>query len=145
MLEAFFLWIDTPRAHENGMVERMIEEALTFEHPQSPEAFPRQLEPFMEHEILDRLPERLASGPATITELAEPFGMSLTGMKKHVRVLQRARLVTTEKVGRTRQCSLGEHRLEDVQAYVESYRGMVEERLDRLGELLEREKGAQQP
>ncbi len=88
--------------------------------------------------------ERLAGGPATITELAEPFGMSLTGMKKHVRVLEDARLVRTEKVGRTRQCALGDHRLEDVAAYIDSYRRMVEERLDRLGELLEREKGAQQ-
>ena len=51
--------------------------------------------------------ERLGRGQATITELAEPFGISLTGMKKHVRVLEEAELVTTEKVGRVRQCDLG--------------------------------------
>src|SRR3954451_12748393 len=50
--------------------------------------------------------ERLGGGSATITELATPFGMTLTGMKKHVRVLEDARLVRTEKVGRARRCSL---------------------------------------
>jgi DNA-binding transcriptional ArsR family regulator len=85
--------------------------------------------------------ERLGSGSATITELAEPFGISLTGMKKHVRVLEEAQLVATEKVGRTRQCSLGPRRLEDVQEWIESYRRMLDERLDRFGELLERTKG----
>src|SRR4051794_30337005 len=50
--------------------------------------------------------ERLGSGRATISELAEPFGMSLTGMKKHVRLLEEAELVTTEKVGRVRRCML---------------------------------------
>ena len=84
--------------------------------------------------------ERLGRGSATITELAEPFGISLTGMKKHVRVLEDAELVTTEKVGRARRCSLGSHRLEDVQAWTESYRRMLDERLDRLGELLEHTK-----
>jgi DNA-binding transcriptional ArsR family regulator len=81
--------------------------------------------------------ERLGRGSATITQLAEPFGISLTGMKKHVRVLEDAELVTTEKVGRTRRCSLGSHRLDDVQAWMEMYRRMLDERLDRLGELLE--------
>jgi DNA-binding transcriptional ArsR family regulator len=87
--------------------------------------------------------ERLGSGTATITELAEPFGISLTGMKKHVRVLEEAELVTTEKVGRTRVCSLGPRRLDDVQAWVETYRRMLDERLDRFGELLERRKESQ--
>jgi DNA-binding transcriptional ArsR family regulator len=85
--------------------------------------------------------ERLGRGSATITELAEPYGISLTGMKKHVRVLEEANLVTTEKVGRTRRCSLGPRRLDDVQEWVEGYRRMLDERLDRLGELLERTKG----
>ena len=85
--------------------------------------------------------ERLGSGSATITQLAEPFGMSLTGMKKHVRVLEDAELVTTEKVGRARECSLGPRRLEDAQSWIETYREMLEGRLDRLGELLERQKG----
>src|SRR3712207_2970842 len=85
--------------------------------------------------------ERLGAGSATISELAEPFGMSLTGMKKHVRVLEEAQLVTTEKVGRTRRCTLGPRRLEDVQAWVEMYRRMLDERLDRFGAMLERHKG----
>jgi DNA-binding transcriptional ArsR family regulator len=90
-----------------------------------------------------RVLERLGRGSATISELAEPFGITLTGMKKHVRVLEDAELVTTEKVGRARRCSLGAHPLEDVQAWVESYRRMLDERLDRFGELLERTKGTQ--
>jgi pimeloyl-ACP methyl ester carboxylesterase len=57
MMEAFFLWIYTPRAHENGMVEQIIEEALVFPHPQAPEAFKAQLEGFMSHDALDRLGE----------------------------------------------------------------------------------------
>ena len=85
--------------------------------------------------------ERLGRGSATISELAEPFGISLTGMKKHVRVLEDAELVTTEKVGRARRCSLGPRRLDDVHAWVETYRRMLDERLDRFGELLERTKG----
>jgi DNA-binding transcriptional ArsR family regulator len=86
--------------------------------------------------------ERLGQGSATITELAEPFGMSLTGLKKHVRVLEDAQLVTTEKVGRERRCSLGPQRLEDVEQWIDTYRRMLDERLDRFGELLERRKGA---
>ena len=85
--------------------------------------------------------ERLGNGSATITELAEPFGISLTGMKKHVRVLEEAGLVTTEKVGPGAACSLGPRRLDDVQAWIETYRRMLDERLDRFGELLERTKG----
>ena len=88
--------------------------------------------------------ERLGRGAATISELAEPFGISLTGMKKHVRVLEDAGLVTTEKVGRTRVCRAGPRRLEDVQEWSATYRRMLEERLDRLGELLERTKGDEQ-
>jgi pimeloyl-ACP methyl ester carboxylesterase len=57
MLEAFFLWIYTPRAHENGMVEQIIDEALAFEHPQSTEAFQAQLAPFRTHATHDRLPQ----------------------------------------------------------------------------------------
>jgi DNA-binding transcriptional ArsR family regulator len=86
--------------------------------------------------------ERLGRGSATITELAEPYGISLTGMKKHVRVLEDAGLVSTEKVGRARRCTAGPRRLEDVQEWMESYRRMLEERLDRFGELVERRKGA---
>lgn len=85
--------------------------------------------------------ERLGRGTATITELADPAGISLTGMKKHVGVLEDAELVTTEKVGRTRRCGLGPRRLDDVQEWTESYRRMLDERLDRFGEMLERQKG----
>jgi DNA-binding transcriptional ArsR family regulator len=88
--------------------------------------------------------ERLGRGRATITELAEPFGISLTGMKKHVRVLEDAGLVTTEKVGRVRWCSAGPRRLEDIQDWMETYRRMLDERLDRFGELIERTKGVPQ-
>ncbi len=88
--------------------------------------------------------ERLGRGSATITELAEPFGMSLTGVRKHVRVLEDAALVRTEKVGRARRCSLGPRDLHDVQQWIEGYRRMLSGRLDRLGELLEQTKGETQ-
>jgi DNA-binding transcriptional ArsR family regulator len=85
--------------------------------------------------------ERLGAGSATISELAEPFGISLTGLKKHVRVLEDAELVTTEKVGRARQCRLGPRRLQEETQWIESYRHMLETRLDRFEEILERRKG----
>jgi DNA-binding transcriptional ArsR family regulator len=85
--------------------------------------------------------QRLGQGSATITELAEPFEMSLTGLKKHVQVLEDVELVTTEKVGRARRCTLGPRRLEDAQRWIETYRQMLEGRLDRFGELLEQTKG----
>jgi DNA-binding transcriptional ArsR family regulator len=88
--------------------------------------------------------ERLGQSSATITELAKPVGISLTGMKKHVRVLEEAELVTTEKVGRARRCTLGPRRLDDVQQWIEDYRQTIEARLDRFGELLERTKGEPQ-
>jgi DNA-binding transcriptional ArsR family regulator len=62
-------------------------------------------------------------------------------MKKHVRVLEDAQLVSTEKVGRSRRCTVGPRRLDEVQAWIDDYRRMLDERLDRLGELLERTKG----
>jgi len=85
--------------------------------------------------------ERLGTGSATISELAEPFGITLTGTKKHVQVLEDAELVSTAKVGRERRCSLGPRRLDDVEQWVAMYRRMLEERLDRFGELIERTKG----
>jgi DNA-binding transcriptional ArsR family regulator len=66
--------------------------------------------------------------------------MTLTGMKKHVRALEDAKLVTTEKVGRVRRVRLGPHRLEQEAAWIEKYREMLEGRIDRLGEFLERTK-----
>jgi DNA-binding transcriptional ArsR family regulator len=84
--------------------------------------------------------ERLGQGSASISDLAEPFEMSLTGLKKHVQVLEDAELVTTEKVGRVRRCTLGPRHLDDVQRWIVNYQQMLEARLDRLGELLERQK-----
>jgi DNA-binding transcriptional ArsR family regulator len=82
--------------------------------------------------------ERLGKSDSGITELAEAFGITLTGMKKHVGVLEAAGLVTTEKVGRVRHCRLGPRRLDDETAWIAAYRRMLEGRLNRLGEFLER-------
>ena len=82
--------------------------------------------------------ERLGRGDASISDLAAKFDITLTGMKKHVQVLEDAGLVTSEKVGRVRTCRLGPRRLEDEAAWIAKYREMLEARLDRLGEFLER-------
>ena len=84
--------------------------------------------------------ERLGRSDAAISELAEAFDITLTGIKKHVGVLEAAGLVTTEKVGRVRHCSLGPRRLDDETAWIAQYRRMLEGRLNRLGEFLERTK-----
>ncbi len=84
--------------------------------------------------------ERLGSGDATISHLAEPFDISLTGMKKHVGVLEDAGLVVTEKVGRSRRCRSVPQPLDEIEAWVESRRQMLSTRLDRFGQLLERRK-----
>src|SRR5438046_9038278 len=76
--------------------------------------------------------ERLGSGSATISELAEPFGMSLTGMKKHVRLLEEAELVTSEKVGRARRCMLAPYAFEGLSTWLA--------RLDRFAQVVERTK-----
>ena len=78
-----------------------------------------------------------------MSELAEPFSISLTGMKKHIAVLEDAGLVRTEKVGRSRVCTAVPQPLDDVRAWTETYRRMLDERLDRLGELLARPQGEQ--
>jgi len=78
--------------------------------------------------------ERLGAGSATIRELAEPFGMSLTGMKKHIRLLEEAQLVTTEKVGRARRCTLVPYAFEGISTWLQ--------RLDRFAQVVERTKGA---
>lgn len=67
--------------------------------------------------------------------------MTLTGIKKHVRVLEEAGLVTTQKIGRVRQCRLGTRRLDDETAWIAEHRRMLESRLDSLGKFLERSKG----
>ena len=85
---------------------------------------------------------RLGRGDASITDLASRFGMTLTGMKKHVHVLEDAGLVTTEKVGRVRTARLGPRKLHDESAWIAKYQQMLNERLDSLEEFLERTKGA---
>jgi DNA-binding transcriptional ArsR family regulator len=85
--------------------------------------------------------EQLGRGDASISDLAEKFHMTLTGMKKHVGVLEQAGLVTTEKIGRVRTCRLGSGRLQEEQAWIERYRQLWEARfsaLDRIVEELKR-------
>ena len=85
--------------------------------------------------------ERLGHRRCSISELADAFDMTLTGMKKHVRVLEDAGLVRTEKIGRVRTCRLGPRRLAEEAAWIGKYQKMLDERLDSLGEFLERTKG----
>jgi DNA-binding transcriptional ArsR family regulator len=89
-----------------------------------------------------RILERLAQGPATLSELARPFDITLPGLLKHVRILEQADLVVTEKHGRTRQCRLGTEQLDDAAQWIQTYRRRWEGRLDRLGGYLERHQGA---
>lgn len=81
--------------------------------------------------------EQLARGDASITELAERFHMTLTGMQKHVGVLEQAGLVTTRKIGRVRSCQLGPRRLEEAAAWLERYRRRWDERFDALDRVVE--------
>ncbi len=81
--------------------------------------------------------EQLGREDASITALAEKFHMTLTGMKKHVGVLEGAGLVTTEKVGRVRTCKLGPRRLEDETAWMERYRQLWDARFDELDNVVE--------
>jgi DNA-binding transcriptional ArsR family regulator len=81
--------------------------------------------------------EQLGRADASITDLAETFHMTLTGMRKHVGVLERAELVTTEKVGRVRTCKLGPRRLEEETAWIERYRQLWDSRFDELDKLVE--------
>jgi DNA-binding transcriptional ArsR family regulator len=81
--------------------------------------------------------EQLGRADASITELADKFHMTLTGMKKHVGVLERAGLVTTEKVGRVRTCKLGLRGLEEEAAWIEAYRQLWEARFDALDKVVE--------
>jgi len=81
--------------------------------------------------------EQLGRADASITDLAEKFHMTLTGMKKHVGVLEQAGLVTTQKVGRVRTCKLGLRRLEEEMAWIERYRQLWEARFDELDKVVE--------
>ncbi|HUO12214.1 MAG TPA: metalloregulator ArsR/SmtB family transcription factor [Caulobacteraceae bacterium] len=81
--------------------------------------------------------EQLGRADASISDLAERFRMTLTGMKKHVGVLERAGLVATEKVGRVRTCRLGPRRLAEETAWLEAYRRLWAARFDALDEIVE--------
>jgi DNA-binding transcriptional ArsR family regulator len=81
--------------------------------------------------------EQLGRAEASITELAEKFNMTLTGMKKHVGVLEQAGLVITEKVGRVRTCKIDPHRLEEATAWLEKYRQLWAARFDELDRVME--------
>jgi DNA-binding transcriptional ArsR family regulator len=81
--------------------------------------------------------EQLGGSDASITDLAEKFDMTLTGMKKHISILEQAGLVTTEKIGRVRTCKLGRRRLEEEAAWIERHRQLWSARFDALDELVE--------
>jgi DNA-binding transcriptional ArsR family regulator len=81
--------------------------------------------------------EQLGGSDASISDLAQRFHMSLTGMKKHVSVLEQAGLVTTEKVGRVRTCRLGRRRLEEEAAWIERHHQLWSARFDALDKLVE--------
>jgi DNA-binding transcriptional ArsR family regulator len=81
--------------------------------------------------------EQLGRADASITDLADKFHMTLTGMKKHVGVLEQAGLVTTQKVGRVRTCRLGRRRLEEEAAWIEKYRQLWAARFDELDIIVE--------
>ena len=85
-----------------------------------------------------RILERLGRGPATIGELAEPFGLTLNGVKKHVGILEEVDLVVTAKVGRARECQLGPAQLEAATEWIDDYRRTAQRRLDRFGSYVER-------
>jgi len=81
--------------------------------------------------------EQLGRADASITDLADKFHMTLTGVKKHVSVLEHAGLITTEKVGRVRTCKLGLRRLDEEAAWIERYRQLWDARFDELDRVVE--------
>jgi DNA-binding transcriptional ArsR family regulator len=83
--------------------------------------------------------ERLGNGPASVTQLAAPLPMSLAAVVQHLQVLERTGLIATKKVGRVRTCELEVERLEQVGEWISARRRTWERRLDRLGEVLEKE------
>ena len=85
--------------------------------------------------------ERLGRGEASITDLASKFEMTLTGVQKHVQILEQAGLLTTRKVGRVRSCKLGPRGLDSASSWIDAYQKMFEERYDHLEAFLERTKG----
>ena len=117
-------WLDLHWAARSAILNRMVQYPTTVDR-----AFAALADPTRRAVL-----ERLGGGSATVSELAEPFGMSLTGMKKHIRLLEEANLVVTEKVGRARRCSLVPQAFAGISMWLL--------RLDRFGELVERTKGA---
>ena len=89
--------------------------------------------------------EQLGRADASITDLAEKFHMTLTGMKKHVGILEQAGLVTTEKIGRVRTCRLGVCRLEEEAAWIERHRQLWASRFDELDKVIEEQKQKEMP
>ena len=89
--------------------------------------------------------EQLARGDASITDLAGTFDMTLTGMKKHVGVLEQAGLVTTEKIGRVRNCTIGPSRLEEETEWISQYREVWDARFEALDRVIEQLKSGEKP
>jgi DNA-binding transcriptional ArsR family regulator len=87
--------------------------------------------------ILERLSH---SSSAAVSDLAEPFDITLTGLRKHLLVLEAVELVATEKIGRRRQCRLGPRTLDDAGQWIAGYQRMVEARFDRLSHFLQQER-----
>jgi len=90
--------------------------------------------------ILERLSR---SSSATVSALAEPFDITLTGLSKHLGVLEAVELITTEKAGRSRHCRLGPRRLDDAALWIAHHQRVVEARFDRLGHFLDQERTEQ--
>jgi DNA-binding transcriptional ArsR family regulator len=89
--------------------------------------------------------EQLSRGDASITDLADTFDMTLTGMRKHVGVLERAGLVTTEKVGRVRNCTIGPSRLDEELEWISRYRQVWDARFEALDRVIEQLKSREEP
>ena len=89
--------------------------------------------------------DQLARGSASITQLAGQFDMTLTGMKKHIGVLEQAGLVTTEKIGRVRNCRIGPYRLEEEIEWISRYRRTWDTRFEALDQVLEHLKSREKP
>lgn len=87
--------------------------------------------------------DRLGRGDASISELAAPTGMSLTGIKKHVRILEEAELVSTDKRGRTRYCRLDPKGFDEAEFWLEEFRRSWADRFDRLEQIIERKQEEQ--
>jgi DNA-binding transcriptional ArsR family regulator len=85
--------------------------------------------------------ELLTRRPATLSELAAPFGLTLNGVKKHVGILEDVGLVVTTKIGRTRECRPGPAQLDDATRWIDDYRRSWEGRLDRFGSFVEERRG----